>query len=247
MISILRLSAAAAVATTFLMAGQASAVPALQLDILNGNAVYDPVTETVVTTSKTFTLRTLATPIGDLSQTEILNETFYISIALIPRVSQGGPFNAGSFVVDGNTIQADTTLTFGNPPVDAATGTELPSHDIFPTYYKEIAFAYSSLATVGAYNTQDGSTASGTSYYVDFDIDRTLLSNDYTLHFDLYDNEVKNGATGTEAIDHFAPFSHDAEGRGTNGGDISIPAPASLTLLLGGLFGAGYLRRRRAV
>ena len=77
-------------------------------------------------------------------------------MALLPPASQSAGFDAGSFTVDGSSIQAtDAGLTYGTPPLDAAHNKDLPSHGIFPTYHHEISFQFDASDTTTTYNSQD--------------------------------------------------------------------------------------------
>lgn len=120
-----------------LVATGAKAYPALQLDIRGG--VYDSVTQTVTSDGPTFTLIALATPTGSRSAAEILAETYYISTGINSSPEQSAGFNVGSFKIGGTTVQAtDAGMEYGTPPIEAAHNSDLPGHDVYPTYYHEV-------------------------------------------------------------------------------------------------------------
>ena len=111
---------------------EANAVPVLQLDIAGGS--YDNGTETIVTSSDTFTLYALLKP----STYNTLSDSYYISAALTPQVSTSATL--GSFVFNGATINATSDMFYGVPPLEAILASDkgdLPTHGVFPTYYKE--------------------------------------------------------------------------------------------------------------
>jgi hypothetical protein len=232
--------------------GPARAVPALQLDIVGG--VYDAATETVVASGSSFTLLALATATGSTSAADILNETYYISAAIVPPVAQDPGFNAGSFQINGVTINAtDGNMIYGTPPTEGLGNPNLPGHGIFDSYYLELAFQFSAADTTTTYNSQDNAggalfdEAGAGSFFLALEIDVSGLAPGRLLHFDLYNTKVKNN--GAVTIDDFAPFSHDAESTLPSGPvpdtGVDVPEPASLAVFLTGLAAAFRLRRRR--
>ncbi len=218
-----------------LVAQPAKAVPTLQLDIIGGT--YDAATQMIVTNSSTFTLLALATA-GSRSEADILADTFFVSMALAPAMDEG-PFNAGTFSVNGNTVQAtDTGLVYGTPPTEDA-NPDLGSHGHYPTYFHEVAFQFDANDTTTTYNSENDTggvafdeNGYGTFFYkLEMNVGGLVGK---TLHFDLYDTALKNN--GTNSIDSFAPFSHDAEYipglTCTDCGEDPVPAPASTPIFL---------------
>jgi hypothetical protein len=201
----------------------AQSIPTLQLDIAGGTYIGGD-EESTITNDPVFTLYAYATP-GNVSAADILSETYYLSVALSPKVSSPG--SLGSFTVNGTVINATGDMNYGTPPLGATANPLLGSHDIFDTYYSEFAFQFDPANTMTAYNVQDDSAGSGDMFYQAFNIDMTGLAEGYDLHFDLYSMQLKKN--GNITLDDFAPFSHDA---GT-----SVPEPASLALIGIGLLG----------
>lgn len=240
------------------LGGIASAVPSLQLDVVDSNGVpvghYDTGSETTMAIENPFRLRALldgveATtgPNGEKLGSGGLDRFYYISAAITPLPDT--PF--GSFVFD-TVNNSLANMRYGNPPVEdliSKDAGDLGTHGIFPTYFAEFAFKIVQTDTVAAYNTQDGTVGSGNLYYVDFDVDISGLASGYRVHFDLYSVEAKEITTGVRVngektyltstdtdILRFAPFSHDAE---------SVPDGGTTLVLLGSaLTGIGLLRRK---
>lgn len=243
--------------------GTASALPALQLDIAGGT--YDPVTQTVIASSNTFTLYAYLTNAAQLS------ETYYLSLAALTngaKIAQPGG-NYGSFVFNGGTINVTGDMVYGSPPLEVvatqlADPGDLPPHDIFPTYFSQSAgFQFDAAHQTTPYNTQDNPGAVGVPdggtgmYYVAFTFDVSGLTAGTGIHVDLYDTKIVTCANnphcvpGDIDINDFAPFSHDAQSGPTDITDITditdvtAPEPAT-TLLLGvALLGLALLRRRQ--
>lgn len=226
--------------------GQAHAVPKLQLDI--GGGGYDFGTETVVTSSSVFTLYALLRPRGRVN----INSTFYISIALTPKVS--APASYGSLDFDGTTINATSDMVYGTPPLEEGLaehdGGDLGKHGIYDTYFKEYAFKFDASNRIRAYNTQDRAISGApidltyasrgkTLYYAAFNVDISSLDPSVRPHFDLYTTYTRYGRGGKDIdILKFAPFSHDAEA-------VSVPEPSTAVLLLAGVTALWLFRTRR--
>lgn len=217
------------------------AIPTLQLDISNGS--YDSGTETIETWNESFTLYAYLIP--DSSNT--LEGTYYISLALVPATSSSG--SLGTININSTTIDVTSGMDYGVPPIENTAGIQdwdngdLMKHDVYPTYFYEYSFSFSSLNEITAYNTQDRAlnggdidltiNSSGDMYYASFTIDTALVQG-YGVHFDLYNTELKTG--GDIDVDQFAPFSHDAE---------SVPEPGTLGLLSLGLLSCGAFWKAR--
>ena len=230
----------------------AQAVPALQLDIAGG--FYDTTTQTILTSSNSFTLYAL---LDTTNHRVSASDTYYISVALTPMTATPG--NLGSFTVNGTNVNVTSGMTYGVPPIELSGAADfdpgdLAPHEIYPTYFREFAFTFNPLNRAGIYNTATtpgGITANiggAGLLYAAFTVDRSLLSSPYQLHFDLY-NEVIHNRTNRQGvvlstdidINKFAPFSHDA-GTTTRG----VPEPSAALLLGIGLVGFGVWQRIRA-
>jgi len=240
-------------------AARAQAFPMLQLDIVGG--YYDPVTQTIISSGPDFTLVALLTPQNNSSAatlTELLNDTYFISAAVIPSTGPGGS-TLGSFTFNSANYDVTGDLTYGNPPIELFTDAvgdpgDLQNHGVFPTYFGEFGFSFSADQRAVTYNTADApggfTTTTSTdpntfSYYQTFNITTSLSDPTNAIHFDLYNTYVQNCARSgacvwDEEIALFAPFSHDAQSR--------VPEPQTLVMMSTGLLIAGRLlaRRRKA-
>lgn len=223
---------------------EAYALPTLQLDIAGGR--YNHTTDTIVTSNDVFTLYALLSP----SQYNTLGDTYYISAAVTPQVDT--PQDLGSFTFNGSTVNITSDMSYGVPPLEEILTSDrgdMPTHGIFPTYFKEFGFQFDSANRIATYNSQNRAIAgtaintayssTGGMYFAAFDLDVSTLSPGYELHFDLY-NTTFNKYTGDVDITKFAPFSHDAETTST-----SVPEPGTLLLMGTGLTGLYFSRRLR--
>ena len=227
-----------------LTAGTALAIPSLQLDVEGGT--YDWSTQTIIAPDSTFTLDAYLIR----NRTNTLGDTYYISAALVP-VTDTANTDLGSFEFNGETIQVTADMVYGVPPLEdylAADKGDLATHGIYPTYYAEFAFQFSSDDRAVKYDTQDDpgagptESATGTMYYTTFTIDTSNLAYGYTLHFDLYntDSGTWRLCQGSDVdITGFAPFSHDAESGG------QVPEPSTLLLMGLGLLGLTFWGARK--
>lgn len=219
---------------------EAHAVPALQLDIAGG--YYDTATQTIMTSSNTFTLYTLLDP-TQLSA----SRSYFLSAAMEPVTSAAA--DLGSFSINGTSVNATRGMIYGTPPLEIFASMQgfdagdLAPHGIYPTYFREFEFTFNPANVSGVYNTAEtsgGIQAGSGLLYAAFTVDTTLLRSPYQLHFDLYSERLLQGDVD---VKNFAPFSHDA---GTNSTTRGVPEP-SVALLMGiGLIGFGLWQRSRA-
>lgn len=235
------------------------ALPALQLGG-SGATYYDPVTETVVIPGSSFSLYALLDPTSfpnKLTLSEILNDTYYVSIALTPK--EDIPGNYGSFSLAGDditgfndiatitipSISVTDDMIYGNPPLEVLNPLvdphDLAKHGIFPTYYAEVGFQFNPLNKADAYNVQDNPSGfvanpGGELYYSEFSIDISSLSTEHNLHFDLYNTAVAKKGDDVDVY-IFAPFSKDAVTR-------RVPEPATMLFFIGGLIFLGGLKKK---
>lgn len=219
-----------------LLCAPAHAVPKLQLDILGGT--YDTATQTIMASGNSFSLYAY------YWSTTLPTGNFYISAALMPPTATPG--NYGSFTIDGGApINVTSDMAYGTPPLELAMQAfdpgDLSKHGIFPGYFYEKSFTFSAANQSGVYNTQDHAgwgPQSGTGmFYQKFDFNIAGLAPGLGLHFDFYNESIKNGDID---VNKFAPFSHDAQGM-----VASIPEPETYAMLLAGLGLLGFAARRR--
>mgnify|MGYP000597806119 CR=1 FL=1 len=261
--------------TVIACAGSANALPTLQLTIEDGG--YNTASQTTYATTNPFTLYALLTApqlTGNCNQAcvdAVLNDTYYISAAVVPKTTS--PSTLGSFIF-GSYPQVNVTsgMVYGSPPLETVTSLlgqdpgDLAPHGIFETYFAEFSFKFDKNVSTTPFNVQPDSNPlngspddplvdnDGGLYFVPFTIDIANLDPNTAIHFDLYNSSVKactngNCVAGDIDVDDFAPFSHDAQtgssSSGGNPGDGQIPEPGMLGLLGAGLMAQAWVLRRR--
>ena len=204
-----------------LLALPGQALPVLQIDIEGGS--YNPadpnvlLNESTLINSDQFTVDAIFTPGGGAS---IPADTYYLIIAFADRDGNAVTgIDSGQVLVVGVAL---STFYQGTP-------SGLPPYGPYPTYYASVEFNFESAVRITTYNVEEDPgdpilNPTGQSLMMQFDIDRSGLSSDYLITFDL----VGGGK--------FAPPSH-------NGASVPpVPEPGTIGLL--GI-GAGLLAARK--
>jgi hypothetical protein len=230
-----------------LTASQVMAVPNLQLTIEGGT--YNTITETTDTDSSVFSLYAILNPDKGKDPQSTLSGNYRLSISVVnPSITI--PAYLGSFTINNDpAIQVTGDMLFGIPPIELVNTTPpynipkktdtLPTHDIYPTFYKDIEFNFVQEQQTSSYDviTQGNigiKPPSGTgAFWQEFKFDVSKMT--ASLHFDLYQLDVNNN------IIAFAPFSHDAE---DGPASKNVPEPQGLTLLGLGLIASFFALRR---
>ena len=212
------------------------AYPYLQLDA--EPAVYDPISESILTTVPQFTLYAL---VNSEAPDADLTDTFYISAALVPSIPEADPDekpDLGSFYFDGIEYDVVGSMAYGTPPLEEHLSDELPPHGVYETYFYEFdfpldptntAFLYDSMVDPGGLEGGLDTDPAGTLIYEDFSVDVSNLATGYDLTFDFY-------TLDSDGIAKFAPFSHN----------VVTPVPASVILGMLGLGVVGLKLRKFA-
>lgn len=185
--------------------------PELQLGISYG--LYDPSSETVVTSEDEFTVNAFGLAQGEPAVTP--EETVYLSVAVTadPGLDLR---DFGAFVFNG-VVYTSSALVFGVPPEETNMGpddNDLSTHGHYPAMFLQHAFKFSAANLTADINTRTNPgylpTLNGTDYFFNsFQVKVTGLNAGYNLHFDLY--TTKKDLDGDVDINRSAPFTHDAE------------------------------------
>jgi hypothetical protein len=238
---------AAALTLAMGLSGSANAVPALQIDAQGGTWIFNDPNggdgETTFCSTDVCDFYAIATPTNKVPEAQILNDTYYVSIALYPKTGPAGA-DLGSIVINGVTYDVTADMTYGTPPLNDPAGADkdagdLGTHGIYNTFYTQIAIDFVSGQTINEYNAQNDSgdpegkiSATGTSFYDKITVDTTNLDSSVELHLDLYSilvvqctDDPNCPITDLDA-DLFAPFSHDG---GTSSSSTTTSSGQSTT------------------
>ena len=112
------------IAALLSMTTMAYAIPSLQLDIAGGSYVNG----TIVAPGSSFTLYPYLLLDGDKQNPRAVNflaDTYFLSMAIIPKLSTAGSYGSFSYSFDNTSftkINVTTDMTYGNPPIESYTG-----------------------------------------------------------------------------------------------------------------------------
>lgn len=255
---------------SLLLSGAESyACPSLQLDIAGGT--YNTTTQTIVATGKVFTLYAYLIIDGSPPRTALLEDTYFISAAVVPKTAPPGE-DRGTFTFGGAEIAVTGDMVYGVPPLEANLTSapdcgDLPDHGIFETYYEEFGFKFLQPGeTVGADGTAAGtgvtdnltggvadtfSYTKGVSGQYDTQDDTGIGPQPGTgMYYVALNIDTSNLNAGT-AI-HFDLYNEKVKTGDTDVNKFapfshdaqSVPEPGSLLLIGSGLLGLALFRRK---
>jgi hypothetical protein len=220
-------------ALALVFSSTALAIPTLQL--YTDGANYDATTETWVTGDSSFTLQALATNEGSGQGKGSVPLTDSTEVFLSIALASGVDPSAGSVSVNGVNI---TNYLFGIPPIGLdptpPNNDQLAPHGIFDTNFAEYSFLLGDSCLLCVADQQPGAEDSTLKDGWVNNLAVVITGFDL-VHFDLYTKTWDEDQYAS--IDHFAPFSHDAE--------YQVSEPGSLALFGISLLAMGFAARRR--
>jgi hypothetical protein len=224
------------------MAAPAFALPSLQLGPGSvGNWVYDNGTQTWVTDTNPFSIKTYTNDTqangGDgafaWDAAGAAAKKAYFVVSAVPMINYDG-FDV-SVVGDGGALTL-VESGYGAPPVSDPNS--LAPHSIFDTWYEIYEFSFNDAAVMIS-NTQPPGGGDAMGFCEELTITINSMAAGVTgVHMDLFTMENSGDISETN-VNAFAPFSHDAEKV------PSVPEPGSLLLLSIAMVGMGAAYRRR--